>query len=204
MDINTYQQGALQTEKPFPLPKRLRHAIIGAVTEIGEFTSQVKRVAIYGKEIDTPRKPGEPTPRQGMFEELHDTCWYVAIGYAASNWPMVPVLYAITFDEDATFEDRLAKLTFTMSSHVGRLADFALLPDDKLVAAKGDIGVGLGQLLYLVNMTAELLGFTLEELFIANNKKLLSGSSARYGATGYSDQAAEARADKDGAAHTAS
>lgn len=204
MDINTYQQGALQTEKPFPLPKRLRHAIIGAFTEVGEFASQVKRVAIYGKEIDTPRKPGEPTPREGMFEELHDTCWYDAIGFDATNWPMGPVLYAITFDEDATVEDRLLKLTFTLASHVGRLADFALLPDDKLVTSKQEIAVAMGQLLYLVKMTAELLGFTLEELFIANNKKLLSGSSARYGATGYSDQAAEARADKDGAAHTAS
>ncbi|AJD82935.1 hypothetical protein PJWF_00041 [Achromobacter phage JWF] len=204
MDIKTYQQGALQTEKPFPLPKRLRHAIIGCFTEVGEFASQVKRVAIYGKDADTARKEGEPTPRQGMFEELHDSCWYIGIGFDAAGEDMRMIMAPIAFQEEDTLTDRLAKLTFMMGSVTGALAGLALRSDEHLVNGRADLAILFGQLLYLINMTAELLGFTLEQLFIANNEKLLSGKTARYGASGYSDQAAEARADKDGAAHTES
>jgi len=204
MDIKTYQQGALQTEKSFEPAKRLRHALIGAITEIGEFASQVKRVVIYGKNIDTPRKEGEATPRQGMFEELADSNWYTAIAFAATGHEMRPVMYAVVFAEGATEEDRLATLTYTMASITGKLADLALLSDDELLASDENTSKLFGQLLYLVKMTAELLGGSLDQLFIDNNQKLLSGKTARYGANGYTDQAAEARADKDGAAHTAS
>ncbi|WKV22044.1 MazG-like pyrophosphatase [Achromobacter phage 2-1] len=204
MDMITYQKGALQTEKPFPLPKRLRHAMIGCFTEVGEFASQVKRVVIYGKDIDTPRKEGEAAPRFGMLEELADTCWYLAIGFDAVNFEMRPIMYAVEFPENADNHTRLQLLTFAMGSLVGAMAEIALEDDDIMVQKKVELNVAFGQLLYLVKMTAELLGSSIEQLFIDNNQKLLSGQQARYGAAGYSDQAAEARADKDGAAHTAS
>jgi len=204
MNIIAYQNGALQTEKPFPLPKRLRHAIIGCITEIGEFASQVKRVAIYGKNIDTPRKEGEATPRFGMFEELADTCWYIAIGFAATNYEMRPVMYQVEFSPEDDEARRLERITYALGSLIGTLSELALEDDDILVQKKVELSVAFGQTLYLVKMTADLMGSSLEELFTANNQKLLSGTQARYGAAGYSDQAAEARADKDGAAHTAS
>lgn len=205
MDIRTYQQGALQTEKPFPTRKRFEHSAIGVLTELGEFASLVKRVAIYNKDIDSARKEGEVVPRAGMFEELGDSNWYIATGFDVCGQEMRPVAYPISFQEGSSQSDRLLKLAFAFGAIVGRLCELVLNTDlENDDDARVQFGQGLGQLLYLNGMTANLLGSDLETLFVANNQKLLSGEKARYGNKGYSDQAAEARADKDGVDHTAS
>jgi NTP pyrophosphatase (non-canonical NTP hydrolase) len=61
-----------QEERLKSLPRPM-HAILGLITELGEFTDPYKRFIYYGKEID----------RVNAIEELGDILWYVAI--AASS-----------------------------------------------------------------------------------------------------------------------
>lgn len=73
MNFNEYQQAAARTAKDFKhLETDLVHAALGMATEVGEFTTNVKRAAIYDKPIDEKM-------REELFEELGDIMWYVAL-----------------------------------------------------------------------------------------------------------------------------
>lgn len=68
---------------------RLMHAIMGMVTETGEFTDVLKKAIYYGKAID----------KVNLAEEIGDLLWYVAVA--------LDVL-GITFEE--VMERNIAKL----------------------------------------------------------------------------------------------
>lgn len=73
MSLISYQQNALRTEKPLETPAlRSMHAALGLATEVGEYTTEVKRMVIYEKPLDDAR-------RAHMAEELGDIMWYMAI-----------------------------------------------------------------------------------------------------------------------------
>lgn len=73
MNFNEYQSNALRTAKNFDsLGANLTHAALGIATEGGEFTTEVKRIAIYGK-------PMTVEMQQHMAEELGDLLWYIAL-----------------------------------------------------------------------------------------------------------------------------
>ena len=73
MNFNDYQRKVLRTAKTYPtLAENLNHAALGIATEGGEFTTEVKRAVIYGREIT-------PEMREHMIEELGDLMWYVAL-----------------------------------------------------------------------------------------------------------------------------
>lgn len=72
MNFNEYQIGAFRTCKQFgDLPQDLVHMSLGLATESGEFTTVVKRAAIYDKGIG-------PNETLHMKEELGDILWYLA------------------------------------------------------------------------------------------------------------------------------
>jgi NTP pyrophosphatase (non-canonical NTP hydrolase) len=72
LNFDEYQVGAFRTCKQFgQLPADLAHMSLGLATESGEFTTVVKRAAIYDKPIDAQAKGH-------MLEELGDILWYVA------------------------------------------------------------------------------------------------------------------------------
>lgn len=82
MDFNQYQVLANRTAKPMPdLAADLAHAALGIATEGGEFTTEVKRAAIYGKPITDEM-------RAHMAEELGDLLWYVALAAEKLGIPM--------------------------------------------------------------------------------------------------------------------
>ena len=77
MDFNTYRPLALRTAKMFPEPRlNLRHAALGLLTELGELATEVKRVAIYGKEQTLAMT-------DHMIEEAGDAQWYVPLALLA-------------------------------------------------------------------------------------------------------------------------
>jgi NTP pyrophosphatase (non-canonical NTP hydrolase) len=78
MDFNEYQAAALRTAKPEEdtFVGNLVHASLGLATESGEFTTEVKRIARYGKSMTEEM-------RQHMMEELGDTLWYIALAAKA-------------------------------------------------------------------------------------------------------------------------
>lgn len=82
MDFNQYQVLANRTAKPLPtLPENLAHAALGIATEGGEFTTEVKRAAIYSK-------PVTDEMRVHMAEELGDLMWYIALAAEHLGIPM--------------------------------------------------------------------------------------------------------------------
>lgn len=71
--FHEYQAAALRTAKSFNhLPTDLTHAALGIATEGGEFTTIVKRGAIYDR-------PFSAEDIDHMAEELGDLLWYVAL-----------------------------------------------------------------------------------------------------------------------------
>lgn len=82
MNFDEYQAGAIRTAKIFPdIEANLAHAALGIATEGGEFTTVVKRVAIYNKELTDEM-------RGHMAEELGDLLWYVALAAHHIGIPM--------------------------------------------------------------------------------------------------------------------
>lgn len=73
MNFAEYQADAMRTAKNFGhLPTDLTHAALGLATEGGEFTTIVKRAAIYDAKIGNNKI-------DHMAEELGDCLWYIAL-----------------------------------------------------------------------------------------------------------------------------
>lgn len=71
-----YQRLACRTAPPNETQKEgLVHCALGLTTEAGEYTTEVKRVAIYGRDVTEEM-------RLHMIEELGDTLWYIALACA--------------------------------------------------------------------------------------------------------------------------
>lgn len=72
MNLVEYVPLAVRTEKVLPTLDRFVHGCLGLITEIGEVTTELKRMSIYGKPLDVERKAH-------IMEEVGDVMWYVAI-----------------------------------------------------------------------------------------------------------------------------
>lgn len=83
MNFIEYQAAALRTGTVHEemLSSNLVHASLGIATESGEFTTEVKRIARYGR-------PLTPEAREHMIEELGDILWYIAIAAEALSTNM--------------------------------------------------------------------------------------------------------------------
>lgn len=82
MNFHEYQIAALRTAKVFGhLPTDLTHAALGIATEGGEFTTEVKRAAIYDREITAEM-------HAHMVEELGDLLWYIALAAEHLSVPL--------------------------------------------------------------------------------------------------------------------
>lgn len=68
--LNAYQEAALRTAPAGVSQEHDRkHALLGLISEIGEFADTIKKEHAYGKPID----------RVNLVEELGDLMWYVAL-----------------------------------------------------------------------------------------------------------------------------
>jgi len=72
VEIDKYQQLAMRTAKTGDQIYDLRHAALGLASETGEFTTTVKRMAIYDA-------PLTPEMVDNLLEELGDILWYVSL-----------------------------------------------------------------------------------------------------------------------------
>lgn len=71
MNFEDYRLLANRTAKNMGnRPTDLIHAALGLASEVGEFTTEVKRLAIYGRGL-------EPAMREHMIEEIGDILWYL-------------------------------------------------------------------------------------------------------------------------------
>lgn len=196
-DITTYQALALRTEKLLPTKRdRLIHAGLGLITEPGEGTSAIKRIAIYGKSLDDiGNKAKGTTLRQDLYEEVPDAFWYVAIAadvlgidFFRATLPKLKPLRR----EGLRTEQRLVIAALSLSTAVGRFNEQVLVMD----RVPESPGVLAQQLTYigqeLVNI-CDAADIDLRGALKDNIAKLRERFP-----DAYSDAAAEARADKGG------
>lgn len=196
MNLTTYIPLALRTEKPMPnVVARLHHAALGLISETGELATPVKRVIMYGKSMDAKGDDGKSL-RDHMHEELGDICWYVAIAADASSVD-VEMLSVDGSHSIVAMDDLIEDLSTYVGRFAGAVRDLRRSNATSLYAnERSMVNNLLANIMRLVSSFCSSIGVKLDELLDANIAKL-QGSAGRY-PDGYSDAAAEARADKGG------
>jgi hypothetical protein len=185
MDFESYRPLALRTAKMFPTQREnLRHAVLGLITEIGELTSEVKRIAIYNK-------PMTEEMRLHMCEEAGDAFWYIPLAMFALG------INKLDVEDCGPLPNELSEVCLECAHLVGSFAE-EFLAEHMLSHVYCE--TLLNYLVYNIDHgIAPLLGTTGDKLRAENIEKL----RLRY-PDKYSDAAAEARADKSGTNHTKS
>lgn len=180
MNFDEYRPLALRTAKMFASQhSNLQHAILGLMTEVGEFATEVKRRFAYGK-------PMTDEMQAHMREELGDICWYVPLALYALGKDALPPL---SDDVRAEFENMtLVETTIALGAMVGGIATIPQTDPDP-----GDDIFMLAAIVHLVDELALLIGTTGDIVRAENITKLRKRFPEAY-----SDAAAEARADKGG------
>jgi NTP pyrophosphatase (non-canonical NTP hydrolase) len=177
---------ALRTEKPLATTHlRLNHAILGLATENGEFTTVVKRIAIY-------EKPLSVEFIGHMREELGDLLWYLAIAADAIDCD-VPTGQGL-FEDFSRFgtATQLNMIACRIAMEIGFIAFQAPLLDSP--ASREFVMRSLINIVAAVTHACDALqAFTIEDLMAENIAKLQERFPDKY-----SNVAAEARADKGG------
>jgi NTP pyrophosphatase (non-canonical NTP hydrolase) len=210
MDLNLYQSLSQKTEKQYPREMRLSHAAIGLQTEIGEFATQVKRVSVYEKKL-LDVKDGK-TLVDHMIEELGDAMFYAVIPFNVfgtvagdvlntdSSWAMITAAQmgfpVLTVEElgslnDAVRSALLLDVTLTLGVEIGRYIQ-------NMEGSDTHAQTVMCSIIKLIQDACHLIGASFEDVLQQNIDKL-QGDKGRYGSAGYSNAAAEARADKGGA-----
>jgi hypothetical protein len=187
MDFTTYRPLALRTAKMFPTAREnLRHSVLGMITEIGEFATGVKRHVVYGKVLDAEiTVDGKPTTiLKNMREELGDAYWYFPLGFAAIGAD--PIEHKLT--DELHGMDIVDKL-FTVNALSGSIGAF--IASKKIEEERSSIIQMLSVGVLGLDAVCQDLGFDPGEVRAENIAKL----RLRFPGA-YSDEAAEARADK--------
>ena len=189
MKLNDYQSLALRTEKPLPTPlERLAHAALGFITESGEITTEVKRMSIYGKPLDAER-------RANIAEEVGDALWYLAIAADVTEAGMFTnhVLAGMIPRHNRGTTASIGASALGLARAVGK---FAAIVEDSLDGEPQFMGAAQYQLVWIAQALVEIaaaIDVPIATIAADNIAKL----QARFPNT-YSNEAAEARADKAG------
>lgn len=184
MDFETYRPLALRTAKMFPSQREnLSHAALGLITEIGEFASEVKRITIYGK-------PLTEEMRQNMAEELGDASWYVPLALYAEG--------VEHFDYSGA-RAALSMVHTDLASIAHALNEMSAKVSGAVLHGQGGCSLYLISIVALIEVAGGLIGTTGEQMRAQNIDKLRKRFPDKY-----SDEAAEARADKGGLNHRVS
>jgi NTP pyrophosphatase (non-canonical NTP hydrolase) len=184
MNFTQYKPLALRTEKPLASALlRLEHVALGLATESGEYTTEVKRAAIYDK-------PLTPEMVAHMREELGDILWYVAIGCDVFNMDIPEYQYLF----DTSGLPAVAQLKLASLRIATEIGFFTFeIPNFGLQRHQDSIMRGFVNIVSAVAHACDALGFSIEDVMDENIAKL----QERF-PNAYSNAAAEARADKGG------
>jgi NTP pyrophosphatase (non-canonical NTP hydrolase) len=198
MNFAEYPALAARTEKQLPtIFARLEHAALGIGTEVGEIATPIKRIAIYDKQLTDLEKNGK-TLLQNLAEEIGDVLWYLAIidnvgprdiFQAASLRPNRALADDLQVSALKSTSRRLQVFAGAISMQVEDLYVGLYVGDDPTDSVSAD---ARGLLQELVNL-AYLLGLDIVQIAADNIAKLRERFP-----DAYSNEAAEARADKGG------
>jgi NTP pyrophosphatase (non-canonical NTP hydrolase) len=190
MNIIEYVPLAVRTEKVLPTMNRLVHGCMGLITEIGEVTTELKRMAIYGKPLDAERKAN-------LLEEVGDVMWYIAIILDALGADLTYMDLAPKMDMPDEQEGKYESLALVLGMHCGMVCYTTQSFIVENTVDNEQIPHYLASLAMLINAVYVLALFcdsTLEQAMEDNIAKL----RVRF-PNAYTNEAAEARADKNGA-----
>jgi NTP pyrophosphatase (non-canonical NTP hydrolase) len=190
MNLADYPRLASRTEKVLPSTfLRLEHASLGVVTETGEIATVVKRIAIYGKSLDDFEKDGKTTLRAHIAEEIGDVLWYLPIITSEFDANFVFEDVHLNPEDDAlpitSLSRRLSVAAGNIAFHVECL--FLDQPSNANPVDEARVVV------HYLTVLAKRIGMDLESIAASNIEKLRERFP-----DAYSDEAAEARADKGG------
>lgn len=196
-----YQPLALRTEKPLPtVIERLVHAAMGLATESGEIVTELKRMSIYGKSLDDLDKAEPPRSiRQHIAEEIGDTFWYLAIAADAAQLPFfTSTLPAMEPLRRGTPDlERLYGVSLSLPAATGRVCAIVQqrVRHPRIAAEAGtqDLANALYHVAQNLLDAADAIGVPIQNILTDNIEKL----RIRF-PQAYSNEAAEARADKGG------
>ena len=178
MKLIDYVPLALRTEKTLATPlARISHATLGLITEIGEITTEVKRMAIYEKPLDDAR-------RAHIAEEIGDVMWYMAIAADALDYTLLEPVPRETQD----FEGAV----FNLAGYAGNFASYISWVGEPGAIEYPLTGMVQGIAQELADL-AHLIGSDLATIGADNISKLRERFPLAF-----SNEAAEARADKGG------
>ena len=167
------------------------HATLGLSTEIGEFTTEVKRLVIYGRELTD-----EATAH--MYEELGDVLWYMPLAARAFGRTFGDVARFADglndLPEGATLAESLSIVSREMCAAAGYYCAEVPLVEGAVVRSPTVRLAYLARILKAVGTAARLLGTDSESLAVRNIEKLLKRYPDRF-----TEELAEARLDKGGA-----
>lgn len=185
MNFAEYAPLALRTAKMMPTVKEnIEHVALGMCTEFGEIATVVKRHRIYGR-------PMTPEMLANIKEEIGDYCWYVALGTHVIGGDVQDLLQLRTH---MTFDDEELAEIGTLQGLLGVLFASAGLVWGAFMGGDTDT---MTDMVYAAVEGAERLckelGIDFGEALDENIAKL----RLRF-PDAYSDEAAEARADKGG------
>jgi NTP pyrophosphatase (non-canonical NTP hydrolase) len=190
MNIIEYVPLAVRTEKVLPTMDRLVHGCMGLITEIGEVTTELKRMAIYEKELDAKRK-------EHILEEIGDVMWYVAIMLDALRVDVSYVAAApkmpLPKGESGKWE-ALALMLGVHCGHVCEITQYFIVSEEIPEDALPEFLASLTMIISGMYVSAIFCDSSIEQAMENNIAKL----RIRFPAS-YSNQEAEGRADKAGA-----
>lgn len=108
MKFSEYVPLAMRTCKSLPAAEHINHMCLGVVGEMGELVDQIKKVYVYGKDVD----------KVNIVEEVGDLSWYIA--GIASHFPDT-----ISWFEDTDIESEVDQVKLEAAK--GRLTRTILL-----------------------------------------------------------------------------
>lgn len=190
MDFNDYQREALRTAKAEQDSTlgNLVHASLGLATESGEFSAEVWATVAGAERTEAMRAH--------MVEELGDVLWYCALGCYALDTTMNAAFAAFslrygTFHTLTTVALALSTASGAFTTEVKRMARYGKEMTPEMAAHMVE---EIGNVIASIHRACRPLGTTLESIAAGNVAKLRKRFPE-----GFTNEAAEARADKGGA-----
>ena len=188
MNLVDYHNAAVRTAKWFPsLQENIEHAALGLTTEIGEFATIVKRVAIYGKPMTTEM-------REHALEELGDAYWYLPLACHAMGTTLERVVAENAGDFAEMPELSIKHSCIKLAGIGGTFAAYsAAFSVHGQVSEVDELKPMIALIVMCLNQCCRTLDADPMDVRSANIDKL----RLRF-PDAYTDEAAEARADKGG------
>lgn len=191
MKLTEYVPLAVRTEKPLETLDRLIHGCLGLITEIGEVTTEIKRMGIYGKPLDTERKAH-------IVEEIGDVMWYAAIIFDTLGISIEKLRTTPKMIPPDNYDGMFLATAIMLGDHCGRVC--RAVQEVHMLLGKTNPGQVINTITSLeiimsgMTVMAKACDSSLEQAMADNITKL----QIRYPEK-YTNELAEARADKAGA-----